>query len=96
MLEAEFIIFQVVEDEADHAHDLLFVRKVKDLGDVLHYVQFEVLEERQSKLVIAQDPQATAHIVCDLGVLLAVLDQKLVKDVEAALIREFLCKLMDS
>ena len=91
MLEAELVIFQVVENEADHAHDLLFVRKVKDLGDVLHYVQFEVLEERQSKLVIAQDPQATAHIVCDLGVLLAVLDQEIVKDVEAALVGELLC-----
>ena len=44
MLEAELIIFQVIEDKADHAYNLLFVRKVKDLGDVLHYVQFKVLE----------------------------------------------------
>ena len=56
MLEAELVIFQVVEDEANHANNLLFVRKVKDLGDVLHYVQFKVLEERQGKLVVAQDP----------------------------------------
>ena len=45
MFKANLVLFQVVEDEADHAHNLLFVGEVQNLGNVLNHVQLEVLEE---------------------------------------------------
>lgn len=80
MLKAYLVLLQVVEDEADHAHDLLFVGEVENLGDVLNDVQLEVLEEVQSEFVITEDPERAEDVVSDLSILLTLTDQELVED----------------
>ena len=95
MFEAKRIILQVEEDLSDHAHNLLFVVEVKDFRDVLNHVQLEVLELRQSKLVVAQDPEAAADVVGDLSISFAVVDQDVSQSVEASLLNELLCDLVD-
>ena len=96
MLQAHIIVLEVVEDEADHPHDLLFVRKVKDLRNVLDHVSSEVLEQGQRKLVVAQDPERTADIVGDLAVSLALIDEHFDEDEEATLVDELLRQLVDA
>ena len=96
MLKANLIVLQIVKDEADHAHDLFLVREVKNLRDVLHDVQLEVLEQVHGKLVVAEDPEAAAHVVSDLSILLTFVDQQFVEDHEAALVDELLRQLVDS
>lgn len=80
MLKADLVLLQVVKDEADHAHDLLFVGEVENLGDVLNDVQLEVLEEVQSEFVITEDPERAEDVVSNLSILLTLTDQELVED----------------
>ena len=96
MLQANLIVLQIVENKADHAHDLLLVREVENLCNVLDNVQLEVLEQVHRKLVIAENPETAANVVCDLSILLTLVDEQLVEDHEASLVDEFLRKLVDS
>jgi hypothetical protein len=95
VLQAERIILQVEENHANHAHDLLFVGEVEDFGDMLDHVHWEILEHRQRKLVRAQDPEAAAHIVCNLGLLLALFEQELSEHLKSALVDKLLSDLID-
>ena len=84
-----------VEDAANHTHDLLFVREVEDLGDVLDHVEFEVLEQRQGEAVVAEDPEAACDVVGDLGVFLALVQEELLQNVESTLLHEFFSERVD-
>ena len=95
VLKADLIVLEVEEDVADHAHDLLLVREIQNLCDVLDHVQTEVLEQVQRESVVAQDPEACADVVGDLSVLLTVLLEYLHQDVEAAVLDELLGELVD-
>lgn len=97
MLKADLIIFQVLENEADHTHNLLFVVEIEDLSNVLDHVQLEVLEVCQGKLVIRQDPEATAYVVGDLRFLLDEFTvEEFMQDVEASLADEVLGQFVDT
>lgn len=95
MLQANLVILQIVEDQTYHAHNLLFVREVKDLSDVLNDVEIEVLEELDGEFMVAKNPEAAADVVGDLGILLAFVEQKLLQSVEAALVNKVLSQLVD-
>ena len=95
MLKTNLIVLQVVKNEADHSHDLLLVREVKNFGNMLDDIQFKVLEQVHRELVIAENPEAAADIVCDLSILLALVDEQFVKDHEAAFVDELLSELVD-
>lgn len=96
MFKANLIILQIVKDQADHAHDLLFVREVEDLGDVLDEVQLEVLEQMDGELVMAKDPERAADVVSDLTVLLALVDEQRAQCHEATLLDELFGNLIDA
>ena len=96
MLEANIIILQVVEDEADHANNLLFVGEIEDLGDVLDHVKGEVLEVLHGEFVVTKDPEAAADVVGDLGILLAVsAGEELLEHGEATLLDESFSQFVD-
>lgn len=96
VLEANLVILQVVEDQADHTDNLLFVGEIEDLGNVLDDVQLEVLEVLQGELFETKNPEAAADVVGDLGVLLAVSTcEKLLEHVEASLLHERFGELVD-
>jgi len=88
MLEASIVFLQVAEDEADHTNNLLFVREIKNLRDVLNNVESEITEEVHGELVVAKNPEGTDDVVCNLGVLLALVNEKFLEDHEAALMNE--------
>jgi len=95
MLEADLILFQVLEDEADNADNLLTSPEIEDLGNVLNHVELEVLEHRHSILVVGENPEAAANIVGNLGVSLARLSQEFLEDVEATVFNEDSSKLVN-
>ena len=45
--------------------------------------------------MVAEDPEATSDVVGNLGVVLALLQEKLLQDLESTLLHEFFCKLVD-
>jgi len=95
VFEADCVVLQVEEDVADHAHDLFFVEKVQNLRDVLDHVQLEVLKQVQGKRVVAQDPEAAAHVVGDLSVGLALVEQQSLQALEAAVVDEVLGEFVE-
>ena len=96
MLQANVVVLQVVEDEADHPHDLLFVREVKDLRNVFDHIRSEVLEQGKSKLVVAQDPERTGDIVSDLPVSLTLVFKNFYENQETSLLDELLRQIVDA
>lgn len=85
VFKTEFIIFQVVEEHADNAHNLLFVEEVQDLRHMLDDVKLEVSESFHSEVVVRQDPQSAAHIVCDLSIGQTIILKNFLEDVESHL-----------
>lgn len=45
--------------------------------------------------MITQDPEAGAHVVCNLGILLAIVHEQLDKDVEPTLLHKVFSKFVD-
>ena len=76
MLHADLVILQVLEDEADDANNLLLGPEIEHLCDILDHVELKVLEVRHSILVIAENPEAAANVVSDLGIVLAITSQE--------------------
>ncbi len=62
---------------------------------MLDHVHGEVLELGQGKLVIAQNPEAAAYIVCDLSISLAFFLEKADKSLETTLLDELLSDGID-
>jgi hypothetical protein len=52
VLQADLVVFDVVEELADDAHDLLVIEEVQDLGHVLDDVQLKVTKLLHRRLVV--------------------------------------------
>ena len=83
MFHADLVILQVLEDEADDADNLLLGPEIEYLCDILDHIELKVLEVRHSILVIAENPEAAANVVSDLGIVLAVVSQESLKCIKA-------------
>lgn len=83
MLHADLVILQVLEDEADDAYNLLLSPEIEYLCNILDHVQLKVLEVRHSIFVIAENPEAAANVVSDLGIVLAVGSQEFLECIKA-------------
>jgi len=95
MLETEFIVFKIVEKHADDSYNLLFIEEVQNLGNMFDYVKFEVSEAIHCKVIIRQDPQCAANIICNLSIVKTVFFKNLFEDVESHLVDEDLCEFID-
>lgn len=63
---------------------------------MLNNIKFKVLEKRQGKLVITENPERAAYVVRDLTILLALIDKKLAQSDEATLLDKLLGQLVDA